>query len=586
MKRKTKADEVKLHFKLATENKDINRLEVILREIREAVVVCDSDAQILLYNSKAKKLLYKYPSMGLGQSLYAFCRRPPIEHILGVLKHRLTARKSYDPDSSDAQFVCSTVDGAMLLQCNVSHICFDTSKESIFVFTLQNMTRQINEMEQQGCLLDKMVKDLRAPITNLYVAAENIKAFPNMAPGMRREFEAIISAESEALKERFEALVKESENITRIHWPLFDVFSADLFESVISRFTKDDGIKVFMSGVPLWLHGDSYSLMLVLDLLVRFVRDNCYISEVEFECLLGDKRVYIDLIWKGGPVLQAEIDSILEKPLADKTTGMTVADVLSRHDSEIWSQKHRREGYSLLRIPVPDSPKQWEEDPGTQPDQPKFYDFSTIAETPGELGDLADQSLSSLNYVVFDTETTGLRPSEGDEILSIAAVRIMNGRILSGERFERLIKPQRPLPDSSLPFLEVTEESLKGESPAEVVLPQFMSFVADAIVVGHNPVIDIKFLENSGINFEKPVLDTLLMTIILDMERTDYTLSGISRWLGIEVPDSRTIMDDCFLTAQIFLRLVDLFEEKGIITFGDLLIAARKAAEEKRQQAH
>jgi DNA polymerase-3 subunit epsilon len=342
-----------------------------------------------------------------------------------------------------------------------------------------------------------------------------------------------------------------------------------------------------MTGVPLWLHADSHSLMRVLECLVRFVRKKCNVSEIDMEALLGDRRVYIDIVWKGDPIPQAAVDSMLTVSLPDTLAGMTVADVLARHDSEMWSQKHRREGYSLLRIPVPDSPGQWEAAVEPLSERPEFYDFSLVDRTQ-KLGDMAGRKLSSLQYVVFDTETTGLRPSDGDEILALAAVRIVNKRILSGERFECLVKPQHPIPASSVPFLDITEDMVRQEPPIQVVLPQFKSFVDDAVLVAHNGTFDMNFLQlmadKSGVKFENPILDTLLLSAIVEHDRTDHTLENIGRRLGVDVPGSHTTMGDCFVTAQIFLRLLELLEARGITTLGEVIAASERVVEEKSKQ--
>ncbi|MCL7489670.1 MAG: exonuclease domain-containing protein [Desulfobulbaceae bacterium] len=573
---------------LTPHDKDIERLETILRDIQEAVVACDRNARILLYNSAAKRLFHNFQAMGLGQSLYSVCARAPIEHTLRMLKHRRADRDHFDPENADARFVCATVDGTMLLKCHVSLVACDTAAGCVFVFSFEDMTRQITEMGRQGHLLEKMIKDLRAPLTNLNTAAENLKTYPEMPLEDRRSFEDIIIRESAELTRRFESVVEESGKITRSQWPLFDVLSTDILGCVVRRFARDDDVSVVITGVPLWLHADSYSLVLVLEHLVRFVSKSCKVSEIDLEVLLGDRRVYIDIIWQGKPVPQAVVDSLLEVALPDTVSDLRIADVLARHDSEMWSQEHRRQGYSLLRIPVPDSPRQWEVPPKPLPERSEFYDFS-IAECPRELGEMADQPLSCLNYVVFDTETTGFRPSEGDEILSIAAVRIVNGRILGGERFERLIKPRRPIPESSAPFLEITEDMLQDKPPVEVVLPQFKAFVNDAVLVAHNGAFDMNFFrrmeDDSGVVFDNPVVDTLLLALLFDPQQTDYTLESIGRWLSIEVMANRTILDDCFFTAQIFLGMLDLLAEQGITTLGDLMAAMDKVVEEKRDQS-
>jgi DNA polymerase III subunit epsilon len=572
---------------LTTKDTELERLETILRELKEAVVACDQNVRVLLYNSAAKRLFRDYEAMGLGRSLYEVCARAPIEHALRMLKGRSTDRNLFDPAQIDARFVCGTVDGTMLLRCHISQISENHTYGSVFVFTFEDITRQIAEMGGQGHLLEKMIKQLRAPLTNLNTAAENLESYPLMEPEIRREFEEIIFRESAELTHRFESLVQEAGRLTRMQWPLFDVYSADLIGCVARKLKEEDGITVTMTGVPLWLHGDSYSLLLVLERLVRIVRLSRNVTEMDIEALLGDRRVYIDLVWKGEPIPQASVDSMLAVRLPDIAGGMSVADVLERHDSELWSQRHRWPGYAVLRMPVPDSPRQWEVPARPVPERREFYDFSLAGEM-GEAGEMAERHLGSLNYVVFDTETTGFMPAEGDEILAIAAVRIVNGRILSGERFERFIKPRRSLPESSLRFLGVTEEIFRDESPAEVILPQFKTFVGDFVLVAHNGTFDMKFFhmmeEKSGVRFINPMLDTLLLSLVVNPERKDFTLENIGRWLGVEVSGGHTTMGDCFVTAQIFLKLLELLEAAGITTLGEVMAASEKVAAGKRHK--
>jgi DNA polymerase-3 subunit epsilon len=88
---------------------------------------------------------------------------------------------------------------------------------------------------------------------------------------------------------------------------------------------------------------------------------------------------------------------------------------------------------------------------------------------------------------VFDTETTGLNPAEGDEIIALGAVRILNGRLLAGETFECLVDPQRSLPDASVAVHGITREMLAGQPTIDGVLPRFRRFAEDTVLVGTTP---------------------------------------------------------------------------------------------------
>jgi DNA polymerase-3 subunit epsilon len=74
------------------------------------------------------------------------------------------------------------------------------------------------------------------------------------------------------------------------------------------------------------------------------------------------------------------------------------------------------------------------------------------------------------------------------------------------------------------------------------------------------------------------------LSAIVAKDRTDHTLENISRWLEVDVPGSYTTMGDCFVTAQIFLRLLELLEARGITTLGEVIAASEKVVEEKREQ--
>ena len=221
------------------------------------------------------------------------------------------------------------------------------------------------------------------------------------------------------------------------------------------------------------------------------------------------------------------------------------------------------------------------------PPRPEFYDFELIHRAAPN-GAASAQRLADLSYVVFDTETTGLRPSAGDEIVSLAGVRVVNRRILTGETFERLVNPRRPIPAESTRFHGITDEMVARAPPLEVVLPQFKTFVADSVLVAHNAPFDMKFMQlkeaESGVSFDNPVLDTLLLSVWLHPEHENHSLDSIAARFGVEVAGRHTALGDALVTAAVFLHMVKLLEARGVSTLKDAFEASEQLVEIRKRQ--
>jgi DNA polymerase-3 subunit epsilon len=219
-------------------------------------------------------------------------------------------------------------------------------------------------------------------------------------------------------------------------------------------------------------------------------------------------------------------------------------------------------------------------------ERPVFYDFDLFDrdfDRPDH-----DTPLASLDFVVFDTETTGLRPSSGDEIVQIAAVRVVNGRILHSELFDRLANPGRPIPGVATRIHGITDAMVSDQPPVVEVVTSFHRFAKDDVLVAHNAAFDLKFFalkeQATGVSFDQPILDTLLLSVAIQPDQPAHTLDAIAHRFGIGIEGRHTALGDAVATAQVFIRMIEILRSRGIVTLGDAVEASNRQLEVRRLQ--
>ena len=219
------------------------------------------------------------------------------------------------------------------------------------------------------------------------------------------------------------------------------------------------------------------------------------------------------------------------------------------------------------------------------PTKSELYDFSLFEKMERHAGPAErERRLDGLTFVVFDTETTGLRPETGDRIVSLAGVRVRSGRVRRHEAFDTLVDPGRSVPLASLRVHGVTDEMLVGAPPMETVLPAFLQFAGPAVLVGHEASFDLRFLEPEARRLGLPslaatraILDTRLLSRSLHGPGESHSLEAVALRLGVTVTGRHSALGDALTTAEILVRLLALVQKRGVLTLGQTLDAVRDA---------
>lgn len=570
-------------------------LEVILQGLSEGVLVCNRSHQILLYNEAAMRMLGRPEMTGLGRPVFGLLSRAPILHAIERLERHVGERsveadQPPRPEELATSFVCGTADARLMLRGRLGIVQGEGGQWSAYAISLVDISDSMPALARAESLRRAIGRDLRSPLANLRAAAETLAAFPGMEAEKRQEFDQILLKESAALSERLEMLTAELRAEKGGHWPMADIYGEDLLNCLARRLREGEAaIELTMTGAPLWLHGDSLSLMLASERLVRRLHAHLGIRQFDAELLLGDRRVYLDIGWNGTALAAKELDGWIDERIEDAPGGLSMRDILERHGSEIWSQSGRHPGSAVIRIPlIPPLRGQFSPPAERLPPRPEFYDFSLMHGHSGNM-ELSSQRLDDLTFVVFDTETTGLEPDQGDEIVSIAGVRVVKGRVLTGETFERLVNPGRPVPAASTRFHGITDADVADKPPIQIVLPQFMDFSGDAVLVAHNAPFDLKFLHlhetEANVAIRNAALDTLLLSALLDPQESDHSLDTLLDRYGVRLIGRHTALGDAMATAEILVRMIARLRDRGLVTFGDVQAASMPLARRRRDVA-
>ncbi len=193
-------------------------------------------------------------------------------------------------------------------------------------------------------------------------------------------------------------------------------------------------------------------------------------------------------------------------------------------------------------------------------------------------------ALLDADYVVLDTELTSL-DRRTNRLLSIGAVKMHGTRIALGSEFYRVMNPGVAVPGETVVIHKLRDSDIAEGEPPDAVLHELRELFTNAVLVGHFAHIDINVLKKEfqalGLRLAAPAVDTARVFRWLEVQRKyrlhgwehgseDVSLAALAQRYGIPVQDAHHALEDAFVTAQLWQRLLHELENEGIRRLGQL----------------
>jgi DNA polymerase-3 subunit epsilon len=364
--------------------------------------------------------------------------------------------------------------------------------------------------------------------------------------------------------------------------PLTTLTIHHFLESIQHRVKVENGItiNIFNDDTDAQILADTYSFTVAFVFLIINLSELTAQKEFDLKISKSNSEILFDITWHKQTISQRRIESMVTKKIRALPS---FGYVLKQNRSEFEIISDTPQTCCQVRIKAKaqlQSTMIKKKRPAViTASRPEFYDFN-LFDIKDENLDLLESNLKDVIYTVFDTETTGLNPEGGDEIISIGAVRIVHNRIVYQDIFEELIDPKRDIPIESYKIHGINYEMLRGKPDIENMLPIFKNYTYDTVLLGHNIAFDMKMLKvkekTTQVTFPNPVLDTLLLSAILHPIHEQHDMESIAKRLGVNIIGRHTALGDAIATAEIFLKLLPILNSNGILTLKDAIKASKK----------
>ena len=343
-----------------------NRLAALMSELAQAVVVCNLDGRILLYNNRARFMfesLAKGPTsvssgalIGLGRSIHSILEVSQVDYARETIRIQLERGNRH----AIANFV-TTTDNSQLIRVQIAPVLRDqsgTQTASGYILLIENITRALEQEAKRDAALGELTEGSRASLGTLRAAIEMLADNPDMANEDRDRFIQVLSTEVRRMSDRLDSTLKTVADSLRQNWPLDDMMAADILEAAGRRIEARLKMPVDVcteTPEPLWVRADSFALVSALTFLATRIEESGDVRSITLALGSDERFVHIDLLWLGLSMSSETVLSWEIEPMRDGhgVNPPTLREVLDRHGGEIWYQRQRAANQASLRLLIP-----------------------------------------------------------------------------------------------------------------------------------------------------------------------------------------------------------------------------------------
>lgn len=167
-------------------------------------------------------------------------------------------------------------------------------------------------------------------------------------------------------------------------------------------------------------------------------------------------------------------------------------------------------------------------------------------------------------FTAFDTETTALSPSSG-RVIEIGAVKFNNDGII--DTFNTLINPESLIPPFITGLTHITQDMVKNSPVMKSILPEFLVFITDTVLIAHNAQFDLNFINAECTWADLPparnkVIDTLQYSKWAFPEAEKHKLDFLADYLKLKKGSSHRAFDDADTCRQLFIECTKIRKTK------------------------